>query len=387
MIYKLKTLPLISLLWYLVSCQEPTKEQKTENTQTKPTMTIEKTPFGKYNDQEVFLFTLKNKLGTEIKITNYGGIITHWLTADKKGEKADIVLGFDSLDEYVKNNPYFGCIIGRYGNRIAKGKFNLEGKTYQLATNNDLNHLHGGVKGFDKVIWQAEILGGDEPALKLSYTSPDGEEAYPGNLQTKVTYTLKDDNSLVIDYEAVTDKATIINLTNHSYFNLSGDKQNNILKHNLQINAEKYLPVDKTLIPLQITAVKNTPFDLTKPIKLGEKIKAEDEQLKIAGGFDHCWVLNQPQKDSLFLAAILSEETSGRKLEVWTTEPAIQFYSGNFLNGSVKGKGKTYSHRYGLCLETQHYPDSPNRPDFPSTQLLPGQTYKSKTIYKATIAE
>lgn len=375
----------IFYLCLLVACQEQEKKQTEEQTtNSKTKMSIEKKPFGKFKDQEVYLFTLQNKNGVEVKITNYGGIISHWNAPDKNGKISDIVLGFDSLDQYVKNNPYFGCIIGRYGNRIAKGKFSLDGKTYQLATNNDPNHLHGGKEGFDKVVWNAEMIENEEPALKLTYTSADGEEGYPGKLQATVTYTLKTDNSLVIDYEATTDKPTVVALTNHSYFNLSGGSQSTILEHNLQINADKYLPVDKTLIPLQIAPVKNTPFDLTKPIKIGEKIKEENEQLKIAGGFDHCWILNQAQKDSLTLAAILTEETSGRKLEVWTTEPAIQFYSGNFLNGSVKGKGKTYEYRSGLCLETEHYPDSPNRPDFPSTKLVPGQTYRSKTIYKIT---
>jgi aldose 1-epimerase len=346
---------------------------------------IEQQTFGKLPSGEIAqLYTLRNQQGMEVKITNYGGIITHWTAPDQNGKYEDVVLGYDSLEGYLQSSPYFGAIIGRYGNRIAQGKFSLEGKNYTLATNNFGNHLHGGEKGFDKVIWQAKPIEGAEPALKLTYLSKDGEEGYPGNLQIEVIYTLKNDNSLRIDYQAVTDKTTIINLTNHTYFNLLGEIKADILNHELSLQADKFLPVDSTLIPTgELKTVKGTVFDFTKRTKIGKGINdPKDEQIKRGGGYDHCWVLN-PSKDALRLAGQVLEPVSGRILEVFTTEPAIQFYTGNFLDGTITGKkGSVYKHRYGFCLETQHYPDSPNQKAFPTTVLKPQEIYKSTTMYK-----
>jgi aldose 1-epimerase len=367
----------------LPSCQ--TSEKKSERTADSASVKtyISKTVFGTADNQPVDLYTLTNENGVVAKITNYGGIITSLSVPDKNGKMEDIVLGYDSLSGYLKSTPYFGAIIGRYGNRIAKGKFTLDGKAYKLDTNNIGNHLHGGIKGFDKVVWTATPTEGTEPSLKLTYLSKDGEEGYPGNLSVEVIYTLTKDNSIKIEYTATTDKPTVINLTNHSYFNLTGGKAD-VLDHDLVLNADKYLPVDKTLIPTGIKPVKGSAFDFTTSHKIGERINdAKDEQIKFGGGYDHCWVLNRTTKDSLSLAATLSEASSGRKMEVYTTEPAIQFYSGNFLNGSITGKGNiVYKFRSGLCLETEHYPDSPNQASFPSTVLKPGETYHTITVYK-----
>jgi aldose 1-epimerase len=319
-------------------------------------------------------------------VTNYGGIIVSLLTEDKDGNFEDVVLGFDSLSQYEKSNPFFGCIVGRYGNRIAKGKFQLDGQTYNLAINNDPNHLHGGLKGFDKVVWTtSDSRGPDGAVLKLSYTSKDMEEGYPGNLATEVTYTLTNDNELKIDYKATTDKKTVVNLTNHSYFNLSGHTKTDILGHELMLAASKFLPVDKTLIPTgQLQDVKGTPFDFTKAMPVGARINDNHPQLQNGLGYDHCWVFDKTNIAST--AATVYDSASGRFLEMFTTEPSVQFYSGNFLNGSLTGKyGTVYKKRMGLCLETQHYPDSPNRPSFPTTVLNPGDVYKSQTIYKFSV--
>lgn len=354
---------------------------------TTPDATISRADFGKLSDgTSVSLYTLTNKLGTVMTVTNYGGIIVSLKTEDRNGIFEDVVLGFDSLSQYEKSNPYFGCIVGRYGNRIAKGKFQLDGKTYTLAVNNGANHLHGGLKGFDKVVWQAEeVKANDGAALKLTYTSKDMEEGYPGNLQTEVTYTLTNDNELKIDYKATTDKKTVVNLTNHSYFNLSGDTKRDILGHTVSIAATKFLPVDKGLIPTgELKEVGGTPFDFTEPHVVGERIDASDEQLKIAGGYDHCWVFDKTGGQSP--VATVYDTTNGRLMEVFTTEPAVQFYSGNFLNGTLTGKyGTVYNQRFGLCLETQHFPDSPNQPKFPSVELNPGDTYTSQTVYKFSV--
>ena len=304
----------------------------------------------------------------------------------KNGNLEDVVLGFDSLSSYVKNNPFFGCIVGRYGNRIAKGKFKLDDQTYTLAINNGENHLHGGLKGFDKVVWAGDSYNTPDGAvLKLTYTSKDLEEGYPGNLQTEVTYTLTNENELKIDYKATTDKKTIVNLTNHSYFNLSGNTKTDILNHVLSLAASKFLPVDKGLIPTgELKDAKGTPFDFTTPHVIGERINEKDQQLQFGGGYDHCWIFDDA--DKLSPKATVYDSTSGRFLEVFTTEPAVQFYSGNFLNGSVTGRFNTvYTKRFGLCLETQHYPDSPNQPSFPSTVLNPGDVYTSQTIYKFSV--
>jgi aldose 1-epimerase len=342
-------------------------------------MKIKKEYFGKTNDgKKVDLFTLTNKNGITLKITNYGGIITSIIVPDKNGKFDDIVLGFNTIDKYLKDHPYFGAIIGRYANRISKAKFLLNGNKYKLAANNGENHLHGGIKGFDKVLWKAEeIKRDDEIGVKLSYLSKHGEEGYPGNLSIIVTYLLTNNNELKIKYEAETDKTTFVNLTNHSYFNLRGAGNSDILSHVLTIHADKYTPVDKGLIPTgELKKVKGTPMDFLKPYAIGLRIK------KVNGGYDHNFVLNQT-KGILSLAARVFEPETGRMIEILTTQPGIQFYSGNFLDGTIKGKnGKQYNKHYGFCLETQHFPDSPNHPKFPSTILKPGEKYIHTTIYK-----
>jgi aldose 1-epimerase len=341
-------------------------------------MSIKKQAFGKTGDgKNVDLYTLTNTNGLKAKIMTYGGIVTSLQVPDRNGNLADIVLGYDTLDEYIKNNPYFGALIGRYGNRIAKGKFTLNGVEYTLATNNGPNHLHGGVKGFDKVVWKAKQMQTDEgPALKLTYRSRDGEEGYPGNLSCTVSYTLTNDNELKISYEAKTDKATIINLTHHSYFNLGGYNSGDILGHELMINADRFTPVDKDLIPTgEIKPVKGTPMDFTKPMAIGSRIA------QVQGGYDHNYVLNSSD-GSLALAASVYEPKTGRVMKIFTTEPGIQFYSGNFLDGSIKGKGAVYNKHNGFCLETQHFPDSPNKPNFPSVVLKPGEKYTHLTVHK-----
>lgn len=352
--------------------------------------TITQAPFGTLPDgTPVHLYTMTNKNGLEVKITNYGGIIVSIKTPDKAGKMEDVVLGFDSLAPYLKEHPYFGAIIGRYGNRIANGKFDLDGKTYSLATNNGPNHLHGGLKGFDKQLWQAETKNEDNGVtLKLFRVSPDGEEGYPGTLQTGVDYTLTNDDELRIYYAARSDKNTIVNLTNHAYFNLTGNPANDIYNHELTIIADSFLPVNEALIPTgSPRELKGGAFDFQKPKPIGKDISAEDPQLKIAGGYDHCWVLKK-DRDNLKpqLAARVQEPASGRVMEVLTTEPGIQFYTGNFLDGSLTGKGGVpYKFRAAFCLETEHYPDSPNQPRFPSVTLKPGETYRTTTIYRFSV--
>jgi aldose 1-epimerase len=341
-------------------------------------MSIEKQAFGKTTDgKNVDLYALTNTNGLKTEIMTYGGIVTSLHVPDRNGNLADIVLGCDSLDEYTRNNPYFGALIGRFGNRIAKGRFILDGVEYTLATNNGPNHLHGGIKGFDKVVWNAEKMQTDkDPSLKLTYRSRDGEEGYPGNLSCVVSYTLTDDNELKISYQAQTDKATIVNLTHHSYFNLGGYNSGDILGHTLQIFADHFTPVDETQIPTgEIKSVKDTPMDFTKPMTIGSRIK------QVTGGYDHNYVLNSSD-GSLTLAASAYEPKTGRVMEILTTEPGIQFYTGNFLDGSVKGKGAVYNKHAGFCLETQHFPDSPNKPDFPSVILRPGEKYTQLTVHK-----
>ena len=371
--------------------QEPTAEEKQVREKTpevakegEKKMDIVKEVFGKADGKDVYLFTLTNANGLQTKITNYGGIVTHLMVPDRNGNLGDIVLGYDTLDEYIKNNPYFGALIGRYGNRIGKGKFTLEGKEYSLATNNGPNHLHGGDKGFDKVVWDAEPMQTEQgPALKLTYLSKDGQEGYPGNLKCTVVYTLTNDNELKVTYEAQTDKPTICNLTHHSYFNLAGHNSGEILEHELMLNADNFTPVDETLIPTgEIRPVKGTPMDFTNPTAIGARINQDDTQLKYGLGYDHNWVLNKKDAE-MSLAASVYEPENGRVMEIYTTEPGIQFYSGNFLDGTNVGKaGTVYEHRTGFCLETQHFPDSPNKPDFPSTVLRPGEKYTHLTIHK-----
>jgi aldose 1-epimerase len=345
---------------------------------------ITKAAWGNTDGQEVLLYTLTNKNGVEVKITNYGATVTSWKTADKDGKISSVVLGFDSLSGYLAKPPYFGAIVGRYGNRIANGSFALNGTTYKLATNNGKNHLHGGVKGFDKVVWNGTILADSIPSLLLTYVSRDGEEGYPGNLKVIVKYTLTKDDELAIDYSAETDKATPVNLTNHSYFNLSGDVNNSILDHVLEMHASNYTPVDSTLITTgEIKPVAGTPFDFLTAQKIGSRIA------QVPGGYDHNWVLDRGgDSTSLQLAAILTDSISGRKLEVYTTEPGLQFYTGNFLDGSFKAaNGTPINKNAALCLETQHYPDSPNKPNFPSTILQPGKQYHTVTKYKITVSK
>ena len=351
----------------------------------KPGGKIMKESFGKTPDgTEVELYTLTNANGIKAKIMTYGAIVVSLEVPDRNGRVADITLGYDTLDGYVKNNPYFGAIVGRYGNRIGKGRFTLEGVEYKLATNNDENHLHGGIKGFDKVVWDAEpVTQKGSAGVKLSYLSKDGEEGYPGNLHCTVTYMLTDKDELKVSYHAHTDKATPVNLTHHSYFNLAGQGSRDILDHILMLNADKFTPTDKGLIPTgELRPVKGTPMDFTTPTKIGERIEQDYEPLKFGGGYDHNWVLNKAD-GPMTLAARVYEPSSGRVMEIFTTEPGIQFYSGNFLDGSIVGKaGKVYKHRYAFCLETQHFPDSPNKANFPSVTLRPGQTYRHETTHK-----
>jgi aldose 1-epimerase len=377
----------VFLIAGIVSCTS--KEPEQSNTKKADSVrSIVSAPFGKMKDgQAVTLYTLKNKSGMEMSVINYGGIIVSLKVPDKNGLAEDIVLGFDSLSDYLKDDPFFGALIGRYGNRIAKGKFSLDGKEYTLPLNNGKNHLHGGPNGFFNVFWNIEVMSdSSNPSLKLTYVSKDGEEGYPGNLNTEVIYTLTENNELQIAYKATTDKKTVVNLTQHSYFNLSGNIKKDILNHELMIAANKFLPVDETLIPTgKLQDVKNTPFDFTSPKTIGARISDKDQQLKYGLGYDHCWVFAN-QADSLKTVASLYEPVSGRYMEVLTTEPGIQFYSGNFLDGKLTGKGGIiYQHRSGLCLETQHFPDSPNQASFPSTVLEPGETYQTTTVYKFSV--
>ncbi|HRO85859.1 MAG TPA: aldose epimerase family protein [Niabella sp.] len=335
--------------------------------------------WGQVDGKKVYLFTLKNEKGDEVKITNYGGIVTSWITADKSGKKSNVVIGYDSLSRYQEKNPYFGAIIGRYANRIGNATFKIDTATYHLAANDGKNSLHGGLKGFDKVVWDAS-WNDTTNALTLKYVSKDGEEGYPGNLTVTVAYKLTNDNELLIDYTAETDKPTVLNLTNHSYFNLTGDVNNTILDHTLQINADKYTPVDATLIPTgELKEVKGTPFDFLQPHKIGERIN------DVKGGYDHNFVLNR-QGDKPELAATLADSVSGRVLEVYTSQPGMQFYTGNFLDGTNKlSDGKPINIHTALCLETQHFPDSPNKPAFPTTLLKPGEKFHSQTKYKISV--
>ena len=351
-------------------------------------VTVKKQSFGKTVDgNEVHQYILKNKKGMEISVINYGGIITSWKAKDRDGIYQDIVLGFDNIYDYETKNPYFGALIGRYGNRIAKGKFSIDDKNYNLATNNDVNHLHGGFKGFDKVLWDVdEILGDSSASLVLKYMSSDMEEGYPGNLNVKVIYTLNNNDELSVIYEADTDKTTIVNLTQHSYFNLSGDFNQDISNHDLKINADSFLPVDSTLIPTgEIRDVIETPFDFLQPKKVGRDIEINNEQLNFGNGYDHCWVLNN-YGDGVRFVASAYDDSSGRLLEVYSDQPGIQFYSGNFLDGSLKSKYEgNYDFRSGFCLETQNFPNSPNENSFPSPLLKPGKKYLSETIFRFSI--
>ena len=344
---------------------------------------VSKQPFGTTREgTAVELLTLVNARGMEVGITTYGAMVVSLRVPDRNGTFADVVHGFDSLDGYLKGHPYFGAVVGRYGNRIGDARFTLNGRTYTLAANDGRNHLHGGLRGFDKFVWQAAPVASGVGVV-LSRTSVDGEEGYPGTLKAQVTYTLTDANQLEIDFQATTDQATPVNLTNHSYFNLSGHDAGDILDHELTLHADRYTPVDSTLIPTgQLAPVQGTPFDFTRPTRVGARINDPHQQLQYGRGYDHNWVLTRAG-DGLQPAARLEDPKSGRSLEVMTTEPGIQFYAGNFLDGTVKGKGgTTYKHRSALCLETQHFPDSPNKPAFPSTILKPGDVYRSRTVFQ-----
>jgi len=346
--------------------------------------TIQKSPFGKLADGiMVDLYTLTNKNGLQVQITNYAGAIVALKTPDRRGQFDDIVLGYSEPSGYQQDSFYIGALIGRYANRIARGKFSLSGVEYQLAQNNGVNHLHGGLRGFHKVVWQArELRRSDGAALQLSYFSKDGEEGYPGNLSVTVTFILTDANELRIEYAATTDKETIVNLTAHPYFNLAGAGAGNILRHLLRIDGDRFTPIDETQIPTgELKNVKGTPFDFTRPNSIGSRINEDDEQLRLGNGYDHNFVLNKKGKE-LSLAAEAYEPASGRAMQVLTTEPGLQFYSGNFLAG-VRGKvGRVYERRDGFCLEAQHFPDSPNRSSFPSTVLKPNERYTQTTVYK-----
>jgi aldose 1-epimerase len=369
----------------IVSCKT-TSDHPGESSadSTAQAATISETPFGTLPDgTAVSLYLLKNNLGTEMTVTNYGGIIVSLKTADRNGVVEDVVLGYDSLAGYLKAPSFFGALVGRYGNRIAKAQFTLDGKTYTLAKNNGENHLHGGLKGFDKVAWQPSAsTTADGAVLKLTYVSKDMEEGYPGNLSVEVTYTLTNNNELKIAYQATTDKKTILNLTNHSYFNLSGNTRRDILGHEYRWPLQSFFRWIKDLSQPEVKDVKGTPFDFTTPTVVGLRINDDDPQIKTGIGYDHCWVFDKAP-NTLGLGATVYDSISGRFMEMFTTEPATQFYTGNFLNGKVTGKFNTvYHQRYGLCLETQHFPDSPNKPDFPTVVLNPGETYKTETIYK-----
>ena len=386
----LKYISLVCLAVVFTQCKTKSEKatansEQSEIQENTEALHISTSEFGKLpSGEKITKYQLTNKHGMEVAIINYGGVITNLKVPDKNGAIEDVVLGFDSLEDYLIPPPYFGAIIGRYGNRIAGGKFAIDGEEYTLAQNDGKNHLHGGNKGFDKVVWEVKpIQEKDYLALQLSYTSKDMEEGYPGNLKTIVTYTLDNTNTLKVAYEATTDKKTVVNLTQHSYFNLSGDFSKTILDHQIMINADAFLPVDSSLIPTgEFKDVAGTPFDFRSSKVIGKEINTENEQLERGLGYDHCWVLNN-QNNGQQLAATAYDPESGRIMEVFTDEPGIQFYTGNFLDGTLSAKGGgTYAKRTGFCLETQHYPDSPNQKEFPSVELKPGETYKTETSFK-----
>jgi aldose 1-epimerase len=372
------------LLFAVAACTQTNVQEAAPTAAAVKEGSVNKAEFGKTPDGEVVdVFTLTNTEGMEVRAITFGGVITAIRVPDRNGKLDDVALGFNGLEGYLRNPPYFGSIIGRYGNRIGRGRFTLDGKTYSLAINNRPNHLHGGVKGFDKVVWKAESFkNADSVGIIFTHTSPDGDEGYPGTLSLRVTYTLNNKNEIVFDYEATTDKATPVNLTQHTYFNLAGESAGDVLSHVVTIHASRITPVDQTLIPTgELAPVEGTPFDFRKPTAIGARIGNNDAQIRYGNGYDHNFVLDR-NGDGLMLAAHVEEPGSGRVLEVSTTEPGMQFYTGNFLDGTLTGKsGGPYNRRTGFALETQHYPDSPNKPDFPNTILKPGETYRSKTVY------
>jgi len=371
---------LVVTVFCITGCKKKTPTPKEPEVKETRLMSAQKGSFGQMPDGRVVdLYTLTNTNGLRVRITNYGAILVSLEVPDRDGNLADITLGFDALDGYLAGHPYFGATVGRYANRIGKARFVLDGNEYKLAANNGENHLHGGIKGFDKVVWKLDDLKAEssEAVVKMSYISEDGEEGYPGNLACTVTYTLTKDNELKINYEAETDKTTVVNLTNHSYFNLAGRGNGDVLGHELTLNADRYTPVDEGLIPTgEIRSVKDSPMDFTLPMSIGSRIE------QVGTGYDHNYVLNSGG-GTLALAARVYEPTSGRVMEIYTTEPGVQLYTGNFLDGTLAGKGgKVYKKHYAFCLETQHFPDSPNKPEFPSVVLLPGQKYTTVTVHK-----
>ena len=384
---------LIVLLALIFGCQTGQKDQQEEQQEQEleATGNSYKIPSREdyqkeVDEKQVDLYVLSNENDVKVAITNYGGRVVSLLAPDKAGNMADVVLGFNSIDEYLNAaEKYFGALIGRYANRIDEGKFTLDGVDYTLVTNNGQNHLHGGVKGFHAVVWNFEEVTDDK--IRLSYLSEDMEEGYPGNLKVEVTYTLTDENELRIDYNASTDQKTVLNLTNHAFFNLKGEGSGTINDHVLMINADQFTPVDSSLIPTgELRSVEGTPFDFTEPTKIGARLEEDNEQLKYGLGYDHNFVLNKPGEDEMTLAATVHEPKSGRFMEVMTTEPGLQFYGGNFMSGADTGKsGQTYDYRTAFCLETQHFPDSPNQPEFPEVILEPGETYQSTTIYRFSV--
>ena len=384
MIFNKNFILIIISFFSLGRCNNPKNDNKMRNNK----VSVKKSFYGITKDnRKVDLYSFKIENGIEVDIINYGGIITSIKVPDKKGEIKDIVLGYNKLEDYITESPYFGSIVGRYGNRIAKGKFNLNDTEYTLVTNNDENHLHGGNIGFDKVVWKAETkIDSNSSSLILKYLSKDMEEGYPGNLDTTVTYKITNDNSIEITYQAQTDKTTIVNLTQHSYFNLSGDFNQSILDHDIIINADHFLPVNKSLIPTgNKSDVSMTPFDFRNFKKIAKDINADDLQLNYGNGYDHCWVLNDYEKGYRLIASAFDEE-SGRLMEVYSDQPGLQFYTGNFLDGSLPQKEEGfYNFRSGFCMETQHFPNSPNQVNFPSVTLNPDEKYYSKTSYKFKI--
>jgi aldose 1-epimerase len=389
---KIQWLTCLLVLSSMLGCSKPAP-QPTADAPPPPKRdasknSVSQAPFGTLPDgTAVELFTLVNDNGMEVRATNLGGIITALLVPDSTGKLGDIVLGMPSFDGYLKNSPYFGAIIGRYGNRIGRAQFKLDDKTFKLPANDGPNTLHGGVKGFDKVVWQAETFKKDDSVgVIFSYTSKDGEEGFPGNLQTRVTYTLTDKNELAFDYHATTDQPTVVNLTQHTYFNLAGEGNGDVLGHEVTINANEYTPVNARLIPTgKLEPVTDTPFDFRNKVAIGARITADNPQLKFGSGYDHNFVIKR-KEPGLALAARVAEPSTRRVMEVHTTEPGVQFYTGNFLDDSISGKsGKPYGKHSGFCLETQHYPNSPNQADFPSTTLRPGEEYNSKTVYTFSV--
>lgn len=376
---RIVSLFVFTLIMSMIYCNQPDSNSRS---QTDPSSGISTSYWGNYNNDSIYLYTLENKNGLKVTISNYGGTVTSLLVPDAEGTLSDVVVGMNTLEEYLKHPPYFGALIGRYGNRIGGAKFTLNGTTYQLEANDGKNTLHGGFEGFDKQVWTAEQVPGEEPALILKYQSKDGAGGYPGNLEVTVTYRLTNDNALEIHYEASADKATPVNLTNHSYFNLSGSLKSDILDHELWIDADHYTPVDQGLIPTgEIKPVKGTPFDFTTPKKIGADID------QVEGGYDINMVVSN-WDTTLRKIATLSDAASGRQMDVYSTEPGVQFYSGNFLDGRfVNTAGEKIGYRSSLALETQHFPDSPNQPDFPTTILQPGQTMQSTTKYQFSIAK